>query len=184
MKWMSRQKCEDRHPTTGSSSASETRLNLRCYLATLHGSCSRTAPVAAFLVISSSRKHYLAKKDIRKCFLAGGAAPSGLLRSWECENARQNAGCKEGTSLVRERVNHKSWLEALSRCKAGGSFAWLHPKLVGCRGSSLLRLAQQDGWGDCCEVVVWGWGSGKKTTNQEHIYLEIILFPYETQMEE
>lgn len=109
--------CQDKSVRTGngiivrSSSVSETRLNLRCCFTTLHGSCSRIAPVAAFLVISSSWKHYLAKKAIHECFLAGGAAPSGFLWSWECENARQNAGCKEGTSLLREWVNHKSWLE-------------------------------------------------------------------------
>lgn len=181
MKWMSRQKCEDRHPTARSPTT-ETRLNLRCCLATLHGSCSSIASVAAFLVISSW-KHHLAKTDIHESFLAGGAAPSCLLRSWECENARQNAGWKEGTSLVRKWVNHKSWLWGFVQMQGRRQLPMV-TKLVGCRDNSLLRLAQQDGWGDCSEAVVWGCGSGKKTTNQEHRDLEIILFPYETQMEE
>jgi len=47
------------------------------------------------------------------------------LFSWGCwvgANTRQTAGCKEGTNLVRDWANHRSWLEALSRCSAGGRF--------------------------------------------------------------
>lgn len=105
--------------------------------------------------------------------------------SWKSGNVRQTAGWKKGTSLVRDWVNHRSWLKALSRCSSGGSFSW-SLSWWDVRGlwRLALRLRSQVDEETAAIDRVRAHGSGKKTTNQEHICLKMILFPYEMHTED
>lgn len=164
MKRMSRQKCEDSHATERSSTASDTRPNPRCCLTTFHGSCSRIAPVAAFLVTSSSWRHYLEKKrcpQMFSCWRSSSIWSLGVLRVWKCRSkCWLQGGHQFGEGMGKSQVLAWGFVQMQG---------WRQLSMVtelGCRSSSLLRRSTP-GWMRrllwVCGLGVWIWLKGYKS---------------------